>query len=144
MVSRNYINILLFVCLMMFVKPISATAEEFTFSWTVQPDIVADQNITELRVYQDSWQSPHFSEDPLSGTIVVDTEVETSSNFWAIYVTESGMESAPTDIIKVSRTGNDHIDPDPAEPEIIDTPSGIIMTVPPGYIATIEAKESSN
>lgn len=72
------------------------TEAQLTFSWTVEEDIVVDQKITELRVYQDSSSNMVGTTNPLSGIIKLTTDIQECSNFWATYATEV-QESYRTD-----------------------------------------------
>ena len=107
-----------------------ANAEEFTFSWTVEPEKVASQNIVELRVYQDSWANPPKTADPLSGIIKIDTTViNGTANFWATYASATE-ESDRTQIIQVIR---DVDKTDPPEPVVMSVVNGLTIEMPGGY-----------
>ena len=108
----NIAMIALFVCVLLIVNIAHARPATLNFSWTPQPEVVAEQEITELRVYQDSSDNAPAVEDPNAGKITIDADITGCSYFWATYYAP-GDESDRTDPpIKVCAPGLD--DPEPA------------------------------
>ena len=92
----NIAMIALFVCVLLIVNIAHARAATLNFSWTPEPEIVTQQGITELRVYQDSSDNSPAVEDPNMGKITLDADIVGCSYFWATYYAP-GDESDRTD-----------------------------------------------
>ena len=109
---KNLLFIALVALTVLLPTMVTAAEGTLTFSWepaTVEQ--VSSQGITELRVYQDSSDSTPFTSPPDAGTIVVATQIDGCSNFWATYASETD-ESERTEAIKVCEPSLE--DPEPA------------------------------
>lgn len=125
--------VIVFLTVVIF-RPFSALAADdpLVFVWTVEPDYVTELNITMLRVYQDSWQNPPFTADPLTGRIEIppNIEVGATSKFWATYYSAENGEGGKTGTIAI-RNSNDKIDP--VAIQRVKIVGGLTVELPEGY-----------
>jgi len=105
----NISLIALTVCLILLFSIAHAREGTLTFSW--EPE--AEQgDLAELRVYQDSSDNAPSVADPQAGIIVVQTDIDGCSNFWATYATDTEESDRTDPPIKVCEP--DLSDPEPA------------------------------
>lgn len=119
--------IYVFLLLLLFESNARADQGSVTFTWTVDKEASERQEITELRVYQDSSDNAPFTTDPDAGTITIQTDIDGCSNFWATYA-NSIHESQRTPAIVV------------CEPQLPDPLPPTQVVEVPGFQLTIDFK----